>query len=69
MWNTVVKAYKSDKRVYFEPMNEPHGYTDTEWADLAAKWLDTYPRCRATGSSSAAPATTTTSPPSAPTRA
>jgi hypothetical protein len=43
MWNTVVKAYKADERVYFEPMNEPHGYTDTEWADLAAKWLDTYP--------------------------
>ncbi|MFF4834017.1 cellulase family glycosylhydrolase [Streptomyces sp. NPDC001315] len=43
MWNTVVKAYEDDKRVYFEPMNEPHGYTDTEWADLAAKWLATYP--------------------------
>ncbi|MFI1212239.1 glycoside hydrolase family 5 protein [Streptomyces sp. NPDC020802] len=42
MWNTVVKAYKNDKRVYFEPMNEPHGYTDTEWADIAAKWLNTY---------------------------
>ncbi|WP_405875693.1 glycoside hydrolase family 5 protein [Streptomyces sp. NBC_00005] len=43
MWNTVVKAYKHDQHVYFEPMNEPHGYTDTEWADLAAKWLATYP--------------------------
>ncbi|MFI6465750.1 glycoside hydrolase family 5 protein [Streptomyces sp. NPDC050528] len=42
MWNTVVKAYQHNQRVYFEPMNEPHGYTDTEWADLAAKWLDTY---------------------------
>ncbi|MGW3569846.1 glycoside hydrolase family 5 protein [Streptomyces sp. NPDC000941] len=43
MWNTVVDAYKGDKQVYFEPMNEPHGYTDTEWADIAAKWLSTYP--------------------------
>ncbi|MEV0633883.1 cellulase family glycosylhydrolase [Streptomyces sp. NPDC050619] len=43
MWDTVVKAYKNDSRVYFEPMNEPHGYTDTEWADIAAKWLATYP--------------------------
>jgi hypothetical protein len=43
MWNTVVKTYKNDKQVYFEPMNEPHGYTDTEWADIAAKWLATYP--------------------------
>jgi hypothetical protein len=42
MWDTVVKAYKHNERVYFEPMNEPHGYTDAEWADLAAKWLDTY---------------------------
>lgn len=42
MWNTVVKAYQHNQRVYFEPMNEPHGYTDAEWADLAAKWLDTY---------------------------
>jgi len=42
MWDTVVKAYQHNQRVYFEPMNEPHGYTDTEWADLAAKWLDTY---------------------------
>ncbi|MFF5498417.1 glycoside hydrolase family 5 protein [Streptomyces aquilus] len=42
MWNTVVKAYKGNAKVYFEPMNEPHGYTDTEWADIAAKWLDTY---------------------------
>ncbi|MER5372061.1 cellulase family glycosylhydrolase [Streptomyces sp. NPDC002553] len=42
MWKTVVKEYKDDNRVYFEPMNEPHGYTDAQWADIAAKWLDTY---------------------------
>ncbi|WP_369034816.1 MULTISPECIES: glycoside hydrolase family 5 protein [Streptomyces] len=42
MWDRVVKAYKNDRHVYFEPMNEPHGYTDTEWADIAAKWLATY---------------------------
>lgn len=43
MWDTVVKAYQHDPRVYFEPMNEPHGYTDAQWADIAAKWLATYP--------------------------
>ncbi|WP_030669329.1 glycoside hydrolase family 5 protein [Streptomyces cellulosae] len=43
MWKTVVKAYQNDKRVYFEPMNEPHGYTDAQWADIAAKWLATFP--------------------------
>ena len=42
MWDTVVKAYKGNSKVYFEPMNEPHGYTDTQWADIAAKWLSTY---------------------------
>ncbi|MEV0092780.1 cellulase family glycosylhydrolase [Streptomyces sp. NPDC050738] len=43
MWDTVIKAYQHNKRVYFEPMNEPHGYTETEWADTAAKWLAAYP--------------------------
>ncbi|MFE9452149.1 glycoside hydrolase family 5 protein [Streptomyces sp. NPDC006739] len=43
MWKTVVTAYKHDPKVYFEPMNEPHGYTDAQWADIAAKWLATYP--------------------------
>src|SRR3954452_15751364 len=42
MWDTVVKAYKNHSHVYFEPMNEPHGYTESEWADIAAKWLQTY---------------------------
>ncbi|AYN43089.1 cellulase [Streptomyces dangxiongensis] len=42
MWDTVVHAYQADPRVYFEPMNEPHGYTDTQWADIAADWLATY---------------------------
>ncbi|MER6981643.1 cellulase family glycosylhydrolase [Streptomyces carpinensis] len=43
MWDTVVHAYRDNSRVYFEPMNEPHGYTDSEWADIAADWLATYP--------------------------
>ncbi|MHC3467972.1 glycoside hydrolase family 5 protein [Streptomyces sp. 7R007] len=43
MWDTVVRTYHGNPRVYFEPMNEPHGYTDTAWADIAARWLATYP--------------------------
>ncbi|MFJ8331888.1 cellulase family glycosylhydrolase [Streptomyces sp. NPDC094437] len=43
MWDSVVTAYRHNSRVFFEPMNEPHGYTDTAWADIAATWLDTYP--------------------------
>ncbi|WEO93466.1 cellulase family glycosylhydrolase [Streptomyces sp. FXJ1.172] len=43
MWDTVVKTYTPNRLVHFEPMNEPHGYTDSQWADIAAKWLSTYP--------------------------
>lgn len=42
MWSTVTRAYKANDRVYFEPMNEPHGYTPAEWADVAAQWIDTF---------------------------
>ncbi|TDC07904.1 glycosyl hydrolase family 5 [Nonomuraea longispora] len=40
MWSTVTNTYGSNNNVYFEPMNEPHGYTSAEWRDLAATWLD-----------------------------
>lgn len=40
MWSTVTNQYGSNNRVYFEPMNEPHGYSSTEWRDVAADWLD-----------------------------
>jgi endoglucanase len=39
MWNTVVAQYLHTSNVYFEPMNEPHGYSSTEWRDVAANWL------------------------------
>ena len=40
MWSTVTSQYGSNGLVYFEPMNEPHGYSSTQWRDLAADWLD-----------------------------
>lgn len=40
MWSTVTDQYGSNSLVYFEPMNEPHGYSSAEWRDLAADWLD-----------------------------
>jgi hypothetical protein len=43
MWRIIVDKYGRDRRVYFEPMNEPHGYADDEWRDLAAEWLRRYP--------------------------
>ena len=39
MWNTVVKAYAKNKRVYFEPMNEPWGYSLKQWVAICATWL------------------------------
>ncbi|MEV6010979.1 cellulase family glycosylhydrolase [Streptomyces sp. NPDC051976] len=43
MWTTVTRTYTGNHRVYFEPMNEPHGYTPGQWADIAAQWLHTFP--------------------------
>ncbi|MEU6073891.1 RICIN domain-containing protein [Micromonospora sp. NPDC047074] len=39
MWSTVTHTYGSNTNVYFEPMNEPHGYSSTEWRNVAADWL------------------------------
>lgn len=42
MWDAVVNKYGSNSRVYFEPMNEPYGYSATEWRDVAANWIGRY---------------------------
>lgn len=39
MWNTAVAAYADNPRVYFEPMNEPFGYTLDQWVSLTSGWL------------------------------
>ena len=39
MWDTVVKKYAKNPRVYFEPMNEPFGYSLDEWVSLTSSWL------------------------------
>jgi hypothetical protein len=39
MWDTVVEAYDKDPHVYFEPMNEPFGYSLDEWVALTSSWL------------------------------
>jgi hypothetical protein len=43
MWQTITSRYAGNARVYFEPMNEPFGYSAGAWADLAVRWLGTYP--------------------------
>lgn len=39
MWDTVTAAYRGNPRVYFEPMNEPFGYTASEWVQICTDWL------------------------------
>ncbi|GAB3921084.1 hypothetical protein GCM10029976_007640 [Kribbella albertanoniae] len=40
MWDTVFKAYRKNPKVYFEPMNEPFGYSLPDWVSLASSWAD-----------------------------
>lgn len=49
MWDTVVKRYGTNKRVYFEPMNEPFGYSLDSWVSTTSRWLSRHyevPRSR-----------------------
>ena len=43
MWNTVVAQYGGNALVHFEPMNEPHGYSASEWLNVAANWINARP--------------------------
>lgn len=42
MWSTITSTYRNNPHVYFEPMNEPHGYTQDAWVSLVTTWLDQY---------------------------
>ncbi|WP_158839461.1 glycoside hydrolase family 5 protein [Saccharothrix deserti] len=46
MWGRVTSRYARNGGVYFEPMNEPFGYSSQEWRDVAAQWLATYPQVK-----------------------
>jgi hypothetical protein len=39
MWDTAVREYSRNSRVYFEPMNEPHGYTLDQWVSVTSGWI------------------------------
>ena len=43
MWDKVILELKDSSSIYFEPLNEPFGYTTAGWKNFAAKWLDNYP--------------------------
>jgi Ricin-type beta-trefoil lectin domain/Cellulase (glycosyl hydrolase family 5) len=39
MWDTEIAKYLSNPLVYFDPMNEPVGFTTAQWLDFAANWI------------------------------
>jgi hypothetical protein len=39
MWDTVTAAYRHNPHVYFEPMNEPYGYSLAQWVQICSQWL------------------------------
>ncbi len=39
MWDRVTGDYGGDGNVYFEPMNEPFGYSLNAWVSLCSTWL------------------------------
>lgn len=43
MWDTVMSKYQGNANVYFEPFNEPHGYTLSQLTTIYKQFLDRYP--------------------------
>jgi hypothetical protein len=39
MWDKIISDYGSNGNVYFEPMNEPFGYSLNDWVSLCSSWL------------------------------
>lgn len=39
MWDTVVNKYGGNGNVYFEPLNEPFGYSLSSWVSICSGWL------------------------------
>ena len=42
MWATVVNKYGGNSHVYFEPLNEPYGYSASSWISIASGWLSKF---------------------------
>jgi hypothetical protein len=43
MWDTVIAKYGSNANVYFEPINEPYGYSTSALDTFYENWLARYP--------------------------
>lgn len=44
MWDQVIGRYAGQSNIYFEIMNEPHGYTPAGWDSIAEQWLACHPQ-------------------------
>jgi len=42
MWDAVDAVYKNNAHVYYEPLNEPYGYNDTDLTNLYAGFVSRY---------------------------
>jgi len=42
MWTTVVNRYAGNADVYFEPLNEPFGYSQSQWISICTAWLSAH---------------------------
>ena len=42
MWTTVVSRYGSNSNCYFEPINEPYGYSASDLCNLYYTWITSY---------------------------
>ena len=42
MWTTVVNKYDTNSNCYFEPVNEPYGYSDADLCNLYYSWITKY---------------------------
>ncbi|MEV6130549.1 ricin-type beta-trefoil lectin domain protein [Streptomyces violaceusniger] len=40
MWDTIIARYRSNPLIYIDPMNEPVGFTTSQWLDFAANWIN-----------------------------
>ena len=40
MWELVLRDLSKSEHVHFEAFNEPYGYSESEWREIAAGWLE-----------------------------
>jgi endoglucanase len=43
MWSIVTTQFGAKSNIYFEIFNEPFGYSESEWTDIAAEFLSRFP--------------------------